>query len=145
MTRDDDDRDEELATRGAKGSGSPVGLLVVAAVVLLACGGGAVVLLGLFWLRPAPAPVLPNAPGVEAVPARDGTRQVYTRAEFGRLVFGKTKDEVTELLGPPDETEAAPFDKWTYTGRTQVTGFGVDGRANLLFTDGKVSSVDYWQ
>jgi hypothetical protein len=105
---------------------------------------GAAVTLGLFWIRAAPGPVPPHAPEVETVSEADGTKKVYTRAEFGRLVFGKTKAEVSELLGPPDETEVAPWDRWTYIGRTHEKGFGVD-KANLFFTDGKVSSVNYLQ
>jgi hypothetical protein len=131
--------DEELAPRGANVRRS----LFVAAVGLLACGAVAAVLLSQFLARDVPVPAAPKASDAGAVPPGDGTRKVYQRGEFGRLMWGKKKAEVTELLGPPDEAEDGHFGKWAYKGRTYQPGFGLDGRANLHFTGDTVSAVDF--
>lgn len=71
--------------------------------------------------------------------------KVYDREDFKKLVLGKTKQEVLDLLGKPDTTgQAGSSDSWSYLKRTRdsVTG-KVDGRTVLLIRDDKVHDVIY--
>jgi hypothetical protein len=119
---DDDDYADDMDPRPGRrssGTGLVVGLVVGGALLalLLVIGAGA-----LFFARTA-------AVRQEAVAARDdeskrvglgdeeaarrgkelarergGAAKAYTRAEFSRLVTGKTGDEIIAAVGRPDET-----------------------------------------
>jgi hypothetical protein len=108
-------------------------------VGLLACSV-AVIALGLYWTRRAP-----DAPPTDAVstPPDDGGPRRYPRAELNKLLWGKTKAEVTDLLGPPDETQIHPelTEIWTYTGRTREKDPNYRVKTNLYFTGDKVTSL----
>lgn len=52
-------------------------------------------------------------------PAEKGTKKLYTRDEFQKLVAGKTKDEIIALIGRPSRTiSTSSVDYWVYEGIT---------------------------
>jgi outer membrane protein assembly factor BamE (lipoprotein component of BamABCDE complex) len=70
---------------------------------------------------------------------------VYGRAEFKRLLLGKTPDEVLAAVGKPETTsEQERRSVWYYRDRTRdpVTG-KVDFQAMVVFRDGVVDEVVY--
>ncbi len=76
---------------------------------------------------------------------RDDKNRKYTRDEFKRLVIGRTRDEVIELLGKPKATQqVGEVDHWDYPGRTTdpVTG-KTDHNAEVLFDGARASEVSF--
>lgn len=71
--------------------------------------------------------------------------KVYERTEFERLVVGKSKDEVLNLLGTPNRTDSPHGDAtWVYEHVTYdaVTG-KTDMAAFLWFRNGVVARVHF--
>ncbi len=85
-----------------------------------------------------PGKITPTVP-----PSFTTTPRSYQRDEFQKLVVGKTKLQLIDLLGKPTSTsEAGPWEYWQYNERTidPVTG-KVDTVAQLSILDGKVTMV----
>ena len=71
--------------------------------------------------------------------------KLLDRDVFKKLVIGKTKVQVLDLLGKPDNTfEVAPWQYWEYKKRTKdsVTDKG-DGTVQLMFEDGKIGAANF--
>jgi outer membrane protein assembly factor BamE (lipoprotein component of BamABCDE complex) len=69
--------------------------------------------------------------------------KLLDRDVFKKLVIGKTKTQILDLLGKPEETsEIGPYEYWNYKTRTKdsVTD-KVDGTVVLAFQDDKVTMV----
>jgi hypothetical protein len=79
--------------------------------------------------------------------AGDGGQQqpVYSRAEFKSKVLGKTEEEVSREMGPPDFTsQDSETLYWHYRNRTRdPAGKGPDTDAQVVFHHGKVDAVNY--
>jgi outer membrane protein assembly factor BamE (lipoprotein component of BamABCDE complex) len=72
--------------------------------------------------------------------------KVYTREEFKKLVMGKSKQEVKDLLGKPDETVDSGGDEvsWCYRRRTTDPDSGkADDSAWVIFRSGKVLRIAF--
>jgi hypothetical protein len=72
-------------------------------------------------------------------------KTVYLRDEFGKLVQGKTQEEVLKAVGKPDRTQSAG-DRvyWYYNKITKdPVKNKIDSRAQVLFQGGRVASVSY--
>lgn len=82
---------------------------------------------------------------VTSMQQQERERARWTRAEFTALVEGKTTGQVIAAVGKPDSTGQTGFgDIWYYNGRTRDTVSGkVDFMAQVVFTGGKVSAVNY--
>ncbi len=72
-------------------------------------------------------------------------RESFARAEFERLVTGKTVAEVKAILGePPMNGGWEGEETWTYRERTTNPATGQpDGMTEVVFRGGKVVRVDY--
>ena len=76
---------------------------------------------------------------------KSGDQPVYTRADFAKLVLGKTEAQVFDALGKTDltsEDDEALY--WHYRKRTEdpVTG-QPDSDVQLIFQDGRVVNIGY--
>jgi hypothetical protein len=118
---------------------SRAGVWVLAATAVLGSVGAAVGV----WLAlrpPAPTEVPPTLPvgGLVQGPA-------YPRAEFERLVTGKTVDEVRAAIGEPSfGVRGGGGTTLTYYGRTIDPATGRrDTMTSLWFEDGKAVGVSY--
>jgi len=143
--RDDyDDLPPDPRPRARSGPAVPILLILggLAVVFLVVCGGA----FALFWMRVAPvAPPVPAAgPVANAGPGAGGTRRVYDRDEFKRLVLGADPNRVRELVGPPAGVEEHERTVWHVAGRTRDPATGlVDQDAIVVFKDGKVEEVRF--
>jgi hypothetical protein len=80
----------------------------------------------------------------------DGKKKVLTRAEFKKMVIGRSKEQIKTLLGKPDSTTELGNSLeysiiWHYRNRTQdPDAEKVDRNANILFDlKGFAVSVDF--
>lgn len=135
MHRDDDDYDDRPRRRKKKDNTLLIVLLAVGGVLALGCGGMGLLFVGGFvqgWREAGNAD--------RAAPSQQKT---MTRDEAKKLLIGKTKDEVIELLGRPDKTSEGVLGHWAYHGITfdpvsqkadnaLWVYFGDDGRVNRL-------------
>jgi outer membrane protein assembly factor BamE (lipoprotein component of BamABCDE complex) len=80
---------------------------------------------------------------VQVVTTQSATKatKVYTREEFKKLLLGKSKQEVKDLLGKPDNTtEGGGKENWSYYRRTKDPDSGkVDKSVLISFEGGKVA------
>lgn len=152
--RDDDESDDDRKPR--KSGGLPVWavLLIVIVPIVVVCGGGAAV--AYVFARNVGAAVndvMTSAKRQEeprpTVAGRswpvEPERKRYTRAEFTKLVVGKTQAEVIQAVGKPDSTSESGGRVWWYYSNTTtdpITG-KTDQSIQLVFEDGKVSEVNY--
>jgi hypothetical protein len=71
--------------------------------------------------------------------------RVYTRADFSRLVLGKSEDEVIDAVGRPNETSEDDdarywhFKKRTFDPMTQEK----DENVQVIIKGGKVANINY--
>lgn len=95
---------------------------VVCTVCFVACGG-----------QPGEAPT-----------ASIQAKKTWPRAEFKKMLEGKTEKEVLELAGKPDSTtQTGERVLWTYRESTVDPITGKIGLAFLHIKDGVVESVDF--
>jgi hypothetical protein len=154
MTHRDDFQDEDDASYAPpptapprSGSNPTVVVLVVLGVVALV---GLAVCGGLFaWtgmrLAAPPAQPLDIPAANRPAPPDEGSRRVYTRDEFWRLVMGKTEQEVIAELGQPNASKETPDAKvWTYRNRTMIRlGGKSDPQVTVRLEGGRVVAVDF--
>src|SRR5687767_6371393 len=121
MPRDDFDDFDAPPTRPSGGAPLALIAVLVAGLVVIAavCGGAALVWTRTARMADARGQLVTEAE-VEAarstaVAKSKANPRVYTRDEFRALVLGKTMDEVSALLGPPDDIEVeGELLKWSY-------------------------------
>lgn len=157
MPRDRDDDSGEYRKPRKSGAGNSVALWVIVGVlggILLLCGG--VTAFGLYVVYAGAKAVENVASSMkkeeESRPTVAGRswpvepeRKRYTRAEFTKLVTGKTQAEVIQAVGLPDSTQEVGGEPvWYYKGITYdpVTG-STDHDAQLCFEEGIVGRVNY--
>lgn len=85
-----------------------------------------------------------NVPEPQATVASNPAK-VWTRDEFKALVMGKTKDELLELVGNPDDTgEFRKQAYWHYYQRTQdPVAKNVDPGVMVYFDGNVVVEVEF--
>lgn len=67
------------------------------------------------------------------------------RDDFRKAVLGKTKQEVIQAIGKPEDTnDSGDYSFWRYDGQTKdpVTG-KVDGFVSIFFVNGIADSIDF--
>jgi hypothetical protein len=71
-------------------------------------------------------------------------QKTYPRAEFEKMVIGKTEREVIAAVGDARaKTGDAGNQVWRYGGITTGDNNAVDGMTKLTFANGKVAKVEY--
>ena len=126
--------DEYERKRPASKTGLIVGITIAGAVFFgfLALVAGLVV-----WGGKKP-PTVGHIPEV-------ASGKTYTRAEFRKLVMGKTAEQVKAAVGVPSSTNEGDTVSWNYMSRTvdEVTG-KTDFMALVTFgKDGRVEDVSF--
>lgn len=66
--------------------------------------------------------------------------RLLTRAQFEKLVIGKSKDDVIKSIGEPSSRAA---DTWEYPNTTWQAFDKIDSRTIVTWENGKVVRVDY--
>jgi hypothetical protein len=151
MPRYDDERDERGDYRdGPPRKSSNTGLIIgIVSAVVVIFGVVAIGCLGMLMWGGARAPVaVQQQAGPVGNVADEKQKKTYTRAEFTKLVMGKTMDEVKAALGKPDTTQERATEPdsptWYYDKVTvdPVTG-KKDDSAQVIFEKGKVARINY--
>jgi hypothetical protein len=111
----------------------PVGLIVFAVAIFIFIAVAACVGV-LVWSNKQPAT------GTASHPSK-----IYSRPDFERAIKGKTKAQITALLGKPTDTTGGEWDNWSWRDITRdpVTG-KIDFFVSIVFSpDGIVSDCHF--